>query len=143
MKYIESMRFKEYLFTSLVFVNLTIGISNIREEPFPHNKKNKEVLKVATIQEEPTEDYSVGETRSLFNFSQPEFKDGFTLSVAEIILLGLALGAMLGYVSSLRLQVSFLKKILPCSSQTNGLNQRKLSKSKHFFASGIIPSYAP
>lgn len=80
------MKFKEYLFTSLVFVNLAIGTTNLRVEDYTStNKKNKEILKVSINQNET---YVVKSTGFVASFSER------IADLETLLLLGMALGTI-------------------------------------------------
>lgn len=83
------MKFKEYLFTSLVFVNLAIGASNLRAEDYTlTNKKNKEVLKVSFNQAEVHATDVAGFPISFYEQIN---------SIETLLLIGLVIGAIIAF----------------------------------------------
>lgn len=125
------MKFKEYLFTSLVFVNLAIGTTNLRVEDYTStNKKNKEILKVSINQNEP---YVVKSTGSVASFSER------IAALETLLILGMALGAILStwvYKNTTKIE-KYIKNVIKFVSRETFLALRSISRIKKFYYLGV------
>ncbi len=125
------MKFKEYLFTSLVFVNLAIGTTNLRVEDYTStNKKNKEILKVSINQNET---YVVKSTGFVASFSER------IADLETLLLLGMALGTIVSiwaYKNTPKIKKS-TKKSFKIVSRETFLALRSLSRTKKSYYIGL------
>lgn len=128
---LKVMKFKEYLFTSLVFVNLAIGTTNLRVEDYTStNKKNKEILKVSINQNEP---YVVKSTGSVASFSER------IAALETLLILGMALGAILStwvYKNTTKIE-KYIKNVIKFVSRETFLALRIISRIKKFYYLGV------